>query len=230
MDNFLLERGGNGGPGGTLTGGNGDGGLGGANAELSGTPGDLLVEDAGNGGDGGDGAPEKSIGGAAGTNGLIPIKGTTPTITDGLAKGADGELCKFGFNVAITVKEGGDPNGHEELIQLGNVTMIMAQLLPGGMIEFTSGSVLWIKTTGSVGADGSFNTTGSGRAAGFDNTPVTFMGTPVLDGEGRVTGINGMLVYDSTNSVLPKQQDPPDGDGMRHPANYNLTGTLKPPA
>ena len=227
-DNFLLERGGNGGPGGVLDGGNGEAGLGGANGELSGTPGDLLVEDAGNGGDGGDGAPANSVGGAAGTNGLIPVDGTTATITDGLAKGEDEEPCEFGFNVAITVTS--DPNGHEEFIQLTTVTMITAKLLPDGQIEFTSGSVLWIETTGAVGADGSFTTTGSGRAAGFNNTPVTFDGTIVLDAEGRVTGITGMLVYDSSNSVLPPQPDPPDGDGMRHPAEYSLTGTLKPPA
>ena len=50
------------------------------------------------------------------------------------------------------------------------------------------------------------------------------------DQSAPVPGINGMLVYDSANSVFPAQEPPPDGDGLRHPANYNLTGTLKPPA
>ncbi|GMR13991.1 MAG: hypothetical protein BMS9Abin29_2218 [Gemmatimonadota bacterium] len=231
-DNSMFERGGDGGPGGTLTGGNGGAGFGVTLGTPSdGAPGALLVDDSGNGGDGGDGAPEKSLGGAAGTNGLAPVDGTSATITNGLEKGADGKPCDFNFNVAITVKSGGDPNGHEEFIRLTTVTMITARLTSPGVIEFTStASVLWINTTGAVGTDGSFTTTGVGRAAGFNGTPVTFDGTVALDGEGRVTGINGMLVYDSTNSVLPAQQPPPDGDGLRHPANYNLTGTLKPPA
>jgi len=160
---------------------------------------------------------------------LVPATGTTAQITDSFDKGEDGKLCKFSFNVGIAVKEGGDPNGHEEFIKLGTVGMIMAQLLPGGQIEFTSGSVIWIKTMGAVGADGAFNTTGAGTVAGFNGVQVTFMGTIDLDGDGKITGITGMLVYDAPNSVLPPQ-DPDEGDGLRHNANYNLTGTLKPPA
>ncbi len=229
---FLFERGGDGGSGGTLTGNNGERGRN-ASSEFGQTLGQhgvLLVQATGNGGDGKDGAPAKSNGGAAGTNGVTPVDGTTATITNSFEKGTDGELCKHNFNVGITVKSGGDPNGHEEFITLTTVTMIMAQITAPGVIEFTSDRVIWVKTTGAVGADGSFTTTGNGRVAGTTGVPVTFDGTVVLDGDGKITGINGMLVYDSTNSHLPPQEPQPAGDGLRHPANYNLSGTLQPPA
>ena len=70
---------------------------------------------------------------------------------------------------------------------------------------------------------------GNGSAAGFNGVQVTFEGDIALDGDGQITGITGMLVYDSANNVFPAQQPQPDGDGARHPAKYDLSGTLKPP-
>ncbi len=223
----FFRKGGLGGTGGFLRGGGGSVGTT-TPGRPPGLPGETLVEGAANGGVSGDGIDPLTMGGPKGTNSLLPPDGTTAQITDSFEKGDDGELCKFNFNVGITVKADGDPNGHEEFIELTTVGMIMAQLLPGGQVEFTSGSILWIKTMGTVGANGSFSTSGVGTAAGIPGVPVTFNGTIVLDGEGKITEINGMLVYDSSNSVLPAQPPPPDGDGLQHPANYNLIGTFKP--
>ncbi|GMR13051.1 MAG: hypothetical protein BMS9Abin29_1250 [Gemmatimonadota bacterium] len=221
-----VTPGGKGGPGGDLTGKGGLGGFRGPNRE--GPAGDVAISDAGNGGQGGDG-DKPGTGGAAGSD-VVIVLGSESRTGMSFQDGDDGKPCEFNFDVGITVKAGGDPNGHEEFIKLTTVTMIKAELLAGGGIEFTSGSTRWIKTTGTVGADGSFNTTGTGVAAGFSGVQVTFDGDIALDADGQITGITGMLVYDSANSVLPAQQPPPEGDGLRHPANYNLTGTLKPPA
>ena len=222
---FPIKNGGDGGDGGFITGSDGKGGTG----KTDGDPGGVEVfEFTSMGGIAGDGEPEFGIGGFKGLDLIIP-RGPRTNTGRSFEDGDDGVPCDLAFNVGITVKSGGDPNGHEEFIELGAVTMISLRMLTSGTIEFTSSSAEWIKTDGPVAADGSFTTTGTGTAATIPGVPVSFDGEVVLDADGVVTGITGMLVYDTSNLVLPPQPDPPDGDGMRHEVNYNLAGTVKPP-
>jgi len=197
-----FDNGGRGGDGGEI--------FGGAGLGRDAVQGPTIIEDAGNGGVSGDGVEEPTMGGPKGTDNLSSSASTT-TRTNSFQEGEEGKLCTFVFDVTITVTS--DPNDHETHIELTTVTMISAQILPDGKIKFTSADGIWIETNGDLAADVSFTTTGSGRAAIFDGVPVMFDGSVTVDPEGFITALNGTLVYDSSNSVLPPQPDPPDGTG-----------------
>lgn len=207
----------------------GDGGDGRTATGNPGTPGTGLTDGAdgtetvmpttADGGAGADGVGP----GAGGAGGLNLLEDSHP---DSFNDGPDGGPCPFGFNVEIVVTS--DPNGHEPFIQATSVNMIFFDVTEPGKIVFQGttawGQVMWMGTLGTQ--DGNtipFTSSGTGTVAGFPNVPHTFDGSLTVDQEGKIVAIEGELVLDSTNSNLP-----PNMGGMRNPAVYDVTGTIKP--
>lgn len=207
-----VRPGGNGGDAGTAIGAVGDPSTRGSGTE--GNTGNVAYAAFGNGGNGGDGlAP--GTGGDPSDNTLV-IGPVITVIEPSLQRGTDGNPCSFGVDASVQVTS--DPNGHAPFIALSPSTLTVT--MGEGNAITISGNGNWVTVTGTVDSEGNFITSGSGTVAGYSNVPVSFEGMLILDANGRATGIkSGVLTMDSSNTNLP-----PNGDGVRNPAVYSVTG------
>lgn len=206
--------GGTGGNGGIITGTSGAGGFRGASQE--GVGGGVSLGSGLNGGNGGDGAGPGD-GGSGGNDDVLVVIGASEIIEPWKEPGAAGNPCEFAYDAGISVTS--DPNGHEPFVQLTSVGGLTVRFGADGAITIT-GSSPWVELTGTVSGDGSFSTQGRGTLAGYSGVLVTFAGTLSYDQDGNPTGISGTLTADAENAIFP-----PNGDGVRNPPVYSVTGT-----